>query len=454
MSSNHPYLPHTPEDISAMLERCGAARLDDLFSDIPGELRLRSPYDIPGPLAESELRRHFDAMFADTKPLVCFAGNGYYDHYCPAVCADITRRSEFLTAYTPYQPEISQGTLQYIFEYQSMMASLTGLDVSNASLYDGATATAEAMIMCVASARRRNRVLVSATLAPAVRAVVDTYARYHGVTLETIPEDTAKGVTDKDALMQMLSGDNAKDIAGVIAASPNRWGCIEDFGGWADAIHAAKALMVVNTHASALGMLRSPGEWGADIAVGDAQSLGMPLSYGGPGLGYMCVRKALMRKMPGRIVGATTDGKGQRVFVLTLQAREQHIRREKATSNICSNQGLMTLYAAIYLSVMGAEGLAQVCRDSHAAATALLRRIVENSLGQPLHKGAPFLNEFVIRLPRGVKAADVIERGAARGILAGVAVGEDLLMIAATEQRTAGDIDALIDLLTSFKPEP
>lgn len=437
-----------------MLERCCAATLDDLFSDIPGELRLRSPYDIRGPLSENELRRHFDAIFADIKPLTCFAGNGYYDHYCPAVCADIVRRSEFLTAYTPYQPEISQGTLQYIFEYQSMMASLTGLDVSNASLYDGATATAEAMIMCVAAARRRNRVLVSATLAPSVRAVVDTYARYHGITIDTIPEEPGKGVTDKAALTAMLTVDNAKDIAGVIAASPNRYGCLEDFDGWSDAIHAAKALMVINTHASALGILRSPGDLGADIAVGDAQSLGMPLNYGGPGLGYMCVRKALMRKMPGRIVGATTDGKGQRVFVLTLQAREQHIRREKATSNICSNQGLMTLYAAIYLSVIGAKGLAQVCRDSHSAATALLRLIEDNGLGTHEHRGTPFLNEFVVRLPHGIKAADVIERGAEQGLLAGVAVGEDRLMIAVTEQRTAQDIDALIRLLTSFKHEP
>lgn len=451
MSSTHPYLPHTSEDIDKMLARCNAASTDDLFSDIPEELRLRSPYNIPASHSESEVRRHFDQIFGDIKPQICFAGNGYYDHYCPAVCADITRRSEYLTAYTPYQPEISQGTLQYIFEYQSMIASLTGLDVSNASLYDGATATAEAMIMCVAAARRRNRVLVSATLPEATRAVVDTYARYHGITVETIAEDSAKGVTDKDALMAALAAPEAKDIAGVIAASPNRYGCLEDFEGWADAIHAAKALMVVNTHASALGILRSPGSWGADIAVGDAQSLGMPLNFGGPGLGYMCVRKALMRKMPGRIVGATTDDKGQRVFVLTLQAREQHIRREKATSNICSNQGMMTLYAAMYLSVMGAKGLAQVNRDSHAIAGELQRQIVEKGLGTLLHQGTPFLNEFVIRLPHGVKAADVIRRGCEQGILAGVAVGEDLLMIAATEQRTRQDIDLLISLLTSFK---
>ena len=442
----HRYFPHTTDDVEKMLERIGATSVNELFNDIPEHLRLKNgTYNLPEEHSEIEVREYFSRLRANNKPLVCFAGAGFYDHYSPAVVASIASRSELLTAYTPYQPEISQGTLQYIFEYQSMIAELTGLDIANASLYDGATATAEAMLMCVAAARKKNRVLISATVAPNVRNVVKTYARYHKIRLDIIQEKD--GVTDVNALKSMLE---SGDVAGVIASSVNFYGILEDFTGWSELIKAQKALFVINTHASALGVVKTPAEWGADIAVGEAQSLGFPLNYGGPGLGYMCVTKALMRKMPGRIVGATTDEKGQRVFVLTLQAREQHIRREKATSNICSNQGIMTLYASIYLALLGAEGLREVNVQSNAAAVYALGQIEQRSSARLAFPGKPFLNEFVIITPNVDK---IIERGAEQGILPGVKIGEDRLMIAFTEMRTKEQIDQLVQLIKSAENE-
>lgn len=436
---SHRYFPHTKDDVKLMLARCGAANVDEFFSDIPGELRLREPYRLPKAMAEDQVRAYFDELCSENKQLVCFAGAGWYDHYTPSVVIDLARRSEFLTSYTPYQPEISQGTLQYIFEYQSMMASLTGLEVSNASLYDGATAVAETMMMCVAAGRRKNTVLISSTVNPRHLAVARTYARYHGIKLVELPE--RDGVTDLDSMKAMLGA----DTAGFIAASPNCHGIVEDFSGVADAVHGVRALFAIDTNASALGVLRTPGEWGADIAVGEAQSLGLPMNYGGPGLGYMCTTRALMRKMPGRIVGATTDADGQRVFVLTLQAREQHIRREKATSNICSNQGLMTLCAAIYLSVMGAEGLREVCTRSHDAATSLLHRLIAEGLAAPVWPDKPFIDEFEVRL-HGFSADQAIEEGALRGILPGVKTADDRLLIAVTERRSPAELDKLISL--------
>lgn len=438
-------MPQTAEDIQAMLERCKASKVDDLFEDIPAELRMKEAYDLPAEMSEPEVRRFFKRLRNNNEDLVCFAGAGYYDRYAPSVIPSLMARSEFLTAYTPYQPEISQGTLQYIFEYQSMMCELTGMDVSNASMYDGSTATAEAMMMCVAAARKKNRVLMSAAMNPAVKDVVATYARYHKVDLEEIPV-TEAGVTDRAAMKEMLA---KGDVAGVLLASPNYYGILEDFTGFADDIHAVKALMVINTHACALGVVRSPREWGADIAVGEAQSLGMPMNYGGPGLGYMCTTKALMRKMPGRIVGATTDGKGQRVFVLTLQAREQHIRREKATSNICSNQGIMTLYAAMYLSVMGNKGLREVNELSYGGAHYLASELVKTGNVELVYPDSPFLNEFAVRL-KYASADDVLLQAQAAGYLAGVRLDEDKLLIAVTEMRTQDEIDKLVEFFSFF----
>lgn len=439
--SQHRYLPHTPDDIRDMLRDCHAVSLDDLYSDVPESLRLRRDYDLPAEMSEKKVRDFFAALRSRCTPLTCFGGAGFYDHYAPAVVNSILSRSEFLTAYTPYQPEISQGTLQYIFEYQSMMTALTGMEVSNASMYDGATATAEAMLMCVAAARKKNRVLISATLNPAVADVVRTYARYHGVTLDMIPEKD--GVTDAEAFHTMME---AGDVAGVIVAAPNFYGIVEDYSGWADYCHERKALLVVNGEASALSVIRTPGELGADIAVGDAQSLGMPLNYGGPYLGYMCTTKALIRKMPGRIVGATTDADGKRVFVLTLQAREQHIRREKATSNICSNQGLMALHTAVYLSLMGAGGLVEVNRIGADGAHYLAGQLAATGKMHLQFPDRPFLHEFLMKLD-GITADAVIEAALKEGIFAGVKLADDLLLIAVTEMQSKADCDRYVSLI-------
>lgn len=439
----HRYLPHTDDDIARMLADCGLTSLDDLFSDIPDSLRLRRRYNIPEEKSEKEVRDFFRVLSDSNSRLTCFAGNGFYDRTVPAAAASLTARSEFLTAYTPYQPEISQGTLQYIFEYQTLMARLTGLDISNASMYDGATATAEAMIMAVANARKRNRVLISATVNKAVAEVAATYARYHGVKLDMIEE--TDGVTSADDLRKKLA---EGDVAGVILPIPNRYGIVEDFTGWADLCHQAKALMIMNCVAADLVTLRSPGEWGADIAVGDAQSLGLPLSFGGPYLGFMTATKALMRKMPGRIVGATTDADGQRVFVLTLQAREQHIRREKATSNICSNQGLMALYVTICMSLMGSSGYDEANRRAVAGAHYLADELTKTGKMRMAFPGRPFFNEFAIRTSIDIDM--LMQRLADNGILGGVRIGTDMLLVAVTETQSRADIEKYIDIVKQF----
>lgn len=431
---SHPYLPHTDADIEKMLGVCGLKSLDDLLSVIPGELRLSRPYKLPEAMSEPEVRRFFESLARKCQPLTCFAGNGFYDHWTPSAILSLIARSEFLTAYTPYQPEISQGTLQYIFEYQTIMSRLTGLPISNASLYDGATATAEAALMMVASARKKNRVLISSTVNEAVREVVATYCKYHGVDLTEIAE--ADGVTSRQAITAELA---AGDVAGVIVATPNRYGIVEDYTGLADEVHAAKALLAVNCVASTLAILKTPGQWGADIAVGDAQSLGMPLSFGGPYLGFMTATSALMRKIPGRIVGATTDANGQRSFVLTLQAREQHIRREKATSNICSNQGLMALFAAAYVSLTGNAGLQEINRQGAAAVRALVGRLEATGKFSKAFPTRPFLNEVALKTSVNIDA--LLQRLADNGILGGVKIADDMLLVAATEMQSAADID-------------
>lgn len=439
----HRYFPHTPEDVTGMLSRCGVSRLDDLYADVPGELTLKEPYRLPAEMDETSVRRFFDGLASKNSPQkVCFAGAGFYDHAVPAAVKSIAARSEFLTAYTPYQPEISQGTLQYIFEYQTMMARLTGLEVSNASMYDGATATAEAVMMAVASQRRRNLVLVSATLAPDVRRVVDTYARYHGIDLLTVPEES--GVTDRGFIADTLAA-RGKEVAAVLVPNPNYYGIIEDHEGLAELCHASKALLIMNCVAGTLATLRTPGELGADIACGDAQSLGIPLSFGGPYLGYLCCNKTLMRKMPGRIVGATTDTEGRRCFVLTLQAREQHIRREKATSNICSNQGLMTLWVSAYMSLVGAEGLREINAAGYSTARYMLEKMTSDGRARLRYPGRPFLNEFLLETDFAVDGfiASCISR---EGILPGVKVDDHAILMAATEMQSRRDVDRMFEI--------
>lgn len=435
------YLPHTADDIAAMLESCGAESIDDLYADVDPSLRLKAPYDLPDGLSEPEVAAFFADMAGRNTTLRCFAGAGFYNHYTPAAINTLLSRSEFSTAYTPYQPEISQGTLQYIFEYQTMMARLTDMDICNASMYDGATATAEAMLMAVANSRRRKRVLIAETVNPAVRQTVATYADWQGITLDAIP--ATDGQTYAEQLRSMLEAD---DVAGVIVATPNYYGIIEDLTGWADLCHSHKALLIVNAPASPLAVLQTPGSWGADIACGDAQSLGMPLNFGGPYLGYLCCTQALMRRLPGRIVGATIDNRGQRTFVLTLQAREQHIRREKATSNICSNQGLMALHTAIYLSLMGPEGLRRV----NAIGAEMLRRftaaMAEAGVMHRRYPDAPVLNEAVFTLTDGLSADSLIAEAARAGILAGVKIDDRSLLIACTELTTDDDINRYVSL--------
>ena len=438
------YIPHTPDDIRAMLDVIGVSSLEDLYAEVPEELKLHRELDIPQSKSEIEVRRIIRAMGDKNRKLVPFAGAGVYDHYVPSMIPYITSRSEFSTSYTPYQAEISQGTLQYIFEYQTMMADLTGMDISNASMYDGSTATAEAMLMCVAAAKKRNKVLISATFNPRVMNVVRTYAKFHGVELVEIP--AADGLTDREAITRELA---AGDVAGVMVAQPNHYGLIEDFTGLADEVHAAKALLVINSIASTLAVLRSPGEWGADIACGDAQSLGIPMNFGGPHIGYLCVKSALVRKMPGRLVGETVDADGKRAFVLTMQAREQHIRREKATSNICTAQGIMCLYVAIYLSIMGRQGLVEVNEQSAGAARALREALLATGKFEEVFPGKPFLNEFALRYVGSESLETLRRRWAENGWLGGVTLDgmPNCLLFAATEQRTQEEIDAFAALV-------
>ena len=438
------YIPHTPDDIRAMLDVIGVSSLEDLYAEVPEELKLHRELDIPQSKSEIEVRRIIRAMADKNRKLVPFAGAGVYDHYVPSMIPYITSRSEFSTSYTPYQAEISQGTLQYIFEYQTMMADLTGMDISNASMYDGSTATAEAMLMCVAAAKKRNKVLISAPFNPRVLNVVRTYAKFHGVELVEIP--AADGLTDREAITRELA---AGDVAGVMVAQPNHYGIIEDFTGLADEVHAAKALLVINSIASTLAVLRSPGEWGADIACGDAQSLGIPMNFGGPHIGYLCVKSALVRKMPGRLVGETVDADGKRAFVLTMQAREQHIRREKATSNICTAQGIMCLYVAIYLSIMGRQGLVEVNEQSAGAARALREALLATGKFEEVFPGKPFLNEFALRYVGSESLETLRRRWAENGWLGGVTLDgmPNCLLFAATEQRTQEEIDAFAALV-------
>ncbi|MGM9709506.1 MAG: aminomethyl-transferring glycine dehydrogenase subunit GcvPA [Prevotella sp.] len=432
------YFPHTAGDVSEMLERCGADTLDGLYADIPEGIRFKGDYDIPSSMSEQEIRLFFDQLANQNKQLTCFAGAGVYDHYVPALIPQIAGRSEFLTSYTPYQAEISQGTLHYIFEYQSMMAELTGMDISNASLYDGATATAEATMMACAATKKCDTVLMSETVDPKVAEVVDTYAHFHGMRIVRIPE--TNGSTDFEQMGNLLDGGG---VAGVIVQQPNRYGIVEDLQGVADNCHAHKALLIMNSIAADLAVLKTPGEWGADIAVGEGQSLGIPMSWGGPYIGYMCTTEKLMRKMPGRIVGKTQDSNGQRAFVLTLQAREQHIRRQKATSNICSNQSLMALWVTIYMATMGKKGLKEAAQISCDAAHYLAEALCSDTRFT-LTFDKPFFNEFCVTYDGNLDA--LLAKLTSHGIFGGVKVADNVLMIAVTEKRTKEEIDQLISL--------
>lgn len=440
---NFKFFPQTKEEIEQMLKQAGMNSLDDLYADVPEQIRFRGEYDLPEPMSETEIRSLFEELGEKNRRLTVFAGAGCYDHYTPAVVPNIISRSEFLTSYTPYQAEISQGTLHYIFEYQSMMAELTGMDVSNASMYDGSTATAEAAIMALASTKKTDTVLVSASVDPKVLNVVKTYAHFHGFNVELIAEND--GATDKEQMDARLEKGG---VAGVIVQQPNYHGIVEDFSGFADSCHAHKSLFIVNSVAADLALLKTPGEWGADVAVGDGQSLGIPMSFGGPSVGYMCCTEKLMRKMPGRIVGKTVDNRGQRVFVLTLQAREQHIRRQKATSNICSNESLMALFVTIYMSVMGKEGVKEAAQMSYDGAHYLHDALIATGLFSDKYE-RPFFNEFCVKYNGDVDRLQ--QRFIENGILGGVKVDADTLMFAVTEKRTKEEIDKLVNIAKEEK---
>ena len=420
-----------------MMEKAGVKDLDGLYAQIPESIRFRGDYTIPSEMSEMEVRDTFAKLGSQNEQLTCFAGYGVYDHYTPSVIPSLLQRSEFLTSYTPYQAEISQGTLHYIFEYQSMMTELTGMDISNASMYDGTTAAAEAMMMSVAAGKKVNKVLVSGGVNPKTREVLDTYALHQGIELVTIAMN--EGTTDLADLKAKLAEGG---VAGVMVQQPNVFGVVEDFTGFAEACHDQKALFIVDSVAADLAVLKTPGEWGADIALGDGQSLGIPMLFGGPYVGYMCCTEKLIRKMPGRIVGMTKDNRDQRAFVLTLQAREQHIRRQKATSNICSNQSLMALFVTIYCSLMGKQGLKEAAQLSYAGAHYLCDELQKTGRFRLVYD-KPFFNEFYVKYDGDVDT--LYQRFIDAGFLGGVKF-DDGILFAVTEKRTKEEIDNLVKI--------
>jgi len=436
------YLALTDEDRKEMLKVLGLQSTDGLFSQIPDQVKIKE-LKIPNGLSEIEVSRKFQELAAENRVFpTIFRGAGAYRHYIPAAVKRISSHETFITAYTPYQAEISQGILQSIFEYQSMICELTGMDVSNASIYDGASAAAEAVNMC----RDRNRqgIFVSACAHPQVIETIKTYCMGYGVPVTIVPKGK-DGKTDMDAYKKLLEG--SKDAAAFYIQNPNFFGLVEDVPAFAEATHASGALLVAAVNPISLGLLESPGNLGADIAVGEGQPLGLAIAFGGPYLGFMACKSALMRKLPGRIVGETTDSRGERAFVLTLQAREQHIRREKASSNVCSNEAHCALTAAIYLSVIGEEGFAETARQCHAKAV-YAAKVISQINGYSLAYKGDFFHEFVTNCPDTEKTLDLLEK---HGILGGYPLSKNELLWCVTELNTKEEIDNLARLLREGK---
>ena len=444
------YLPHSPQEREAMLAAIGVENLEDLFQDVPAAYRFPE-LNLPSALSEMETASEMREIAAGNETLhdlISFLGAGAYNHYVPAAVDHILRRGEFYTAYTPYQPEISQGTLQAIFEYQSMICDLTGMEVSNASHYDGATAVAEAIVMAQAKFRgKRKTVLLSPALNPQYRQTARTYLQYADTRFlgEDLPLDSAP-----DALIPLLS----EEVALVIVQYPDFFGRIYDLSALIRAAHEKGALVAVAANPIALGLLTPPGDMDADIVMGEGQPLGIPLSFGGPYLGYFTTRKKLVHKMAGRIVGESVDTRGQRAYVMTLTAREQHIKREHATSNICSNQGLMALAAAVYLSLLGKRGLRQVAELCYHKAHYAAEKIAAIP-GFSLKFETPFFNEFVVKTPEPLD--DILAHLLEHGILGGYDLGQDYpelqnhLLVAVTEMNSREEIDALVDVLSEAR---
>lgn len=432
------YLPSSVEERQAMLRSLGMDDPRQMYRSVPDDLVIER-LNIPDGLSELEVSREVRAIAAKNRVYrSIFRGAGAYRHYIPAIVKQVTSKEEFVTAYTPYQAEISQGILQSIFEYQTLVCELTGLDASNASVYDGATAAAEAIAMCCD--KKRPRALVAASASPEAKKVLATYCEGYGYKLDFVPESS--GRTDPEALGALLG----PDAACLVLPSPNFYGLFEDASALGDLVHAAGAKLILCVNPIACALYKSAGELGADIAVGEGQPLGMPLSFGGPYLGFMAAKADLMRKLPGRIVGETTDRHGQRAFVLTLQAREQHIRREKASSNICSNQALCAMTASVYAAAMGAQGLREVARQCHAKAEYLASCLA--GIGYPRRHSGAFFHEFLTETP--VPAENALAALAARGILGGLPVSGGILWCA-TEMNSKADIDELIEVLKEVR---
>jgi len=439
-----PYIPNTPEDQQAMLEAIGAASLEELFEMVPAQLRLQGDLNLPPAMGELELTAHMSKLGAENTTAddaVCFLGGGSYDHFIPAVVDFVAARSEFYTSYTPYQAEASQGSLQAFFEYQTLITQLTGMDVSNASLYDGGSAAVEAVLMAMGATRRSGRVVTAACVHPEYRQILATYLANLDVELVTV--DAPHGTVAPDRLAAVLDDQTAC----VLLQQPNFFGCLEEVDVLAEIAHRAGALFVAAVNPISLGLLKRPGDYGADIVVAEGQSLGSPMLFGGPYLGIMVCREKFVRRMPGRLVGQTVDRRGKPCWVLTLQTREQHIRREKATSNICTNQGLMALRAAVYLAAMGPSGMrtvAELCLNKARYAAERLSKCP--SVGLAFERAT--FNEFVVRVgDRPVER--LLEAARRRGIFAGVPLGRwypelaDCLLVAITEKRTKEEIDRL-----------
>jgi len=445
-----PYLSNTAEDLQAMLEAIGATSIDELFDSIPEVVRQRSNLNLPPGMSELELDRHLAELAAGNRhagQMVCFLGGGSYDHFIPAVVDAISSRGEFYTSYTPYQAEVSQGNLQVMFEYQTLMTQLTGMDVSNASVYDGGSAAAEAVLMAIGCGQRYGRIVTTESVHPEYRATIDTYLANLETELMTV--GTPGGPVDPAQLAAAVNDQTAC----ILIQQPNFFGCLEPVEAVAEIARRAGALLVVACDPVSLGLLQRPGDCGADIVVAEGQVLGTPMSYGGPYLGVMACRRALVRRMPGRIVGQTVDRRGNRCFVLTLQTREQHIRRERATSNICTNQGLLALRATVYLAQMGPEGMREVATLCLQKSRYAAQRITAGERFS-LAFEAPTFKEFVVR-DAARRVDEVLAAAYQAGFLAGVPLGRwypqlsDCFLVAVTEKRTRAEIDTLASLLNS-----
>ena len=447
-----PYLFNTEAEKQEMLQAVGVDTIDDLFKDIPESLRLNRALDLPPAMGELELTQYMSELAAKNQSpdeLVCFLGGGSYDHFIPAVVDTIASRGEFYTSYTPYQPEVSQGNLQVMFEYQTLICQLTGMDVSNASLYDGGSAVAEAALLCMSVKKRLGKVVTSASVHPEYRQILSTYVTNLGC--EVVTAEASQGATELSQLASLID----EETACVIIQYPNFFGCIEDVRAVAEMAHAAGALLVVSCDPISLGLLHRPGDMGADIVIAEGQSLGTPMQYGGPYLGIMACREQFVRRLPGRIAGQTVDRRGRRCWVLTLQTREQHIRREKATSNICTNQGLFALRAAVYMSLMGPRGMRQVAELCTHKAYYAAQQICDSDRFS-LRFDQPTFKEFVVRDGQG-QTADLVQQATEAGYLAGIELGQwypelqDCLLVTVTEKRTKAEIDGLANCLSNVE---